>query len=377
MPATYQTIGTPDALRRLAERARDEACLAIDTEFVWESTYFARLGLVQIGLADGTCGLIDPLAVPDLSPVGDLLADARIVKILHDAPQDLMILRRATGASARNVFDTRKAAGFAGLPSTLSLGNLLAGLLGVHLAKAHTRADWIARPLAPEVLEYAADDVRHLPAAADQLRARARTAGVEAWLDEEFAAFDAPPLPEEAEDAVAYLRIRAAASLGPRPLAALRELAAWRERAARAADRPRRWIAEDGALAAVASAMPRTADDLRRCRGLEPKAAARHGDDWLAAVARAFALPDADLPPPVFQSRRDAAFRKALDAEFAAIQERAARLGIDPALVCSRNDLAKRLQAGPAARPEDHALLRGWRAEFMAGPGPTDPRAGP
>ena len=374
MPEPFQRIDTPDALRRMAARAQDEACLALDTEFVWESTYFARLGLLQIGLADGTCFLIDPLAVPDLAPIGELLADARIVKILHDAPQDLMILRRATGASARRVFDTRLAAGFAGLASTLSLGNLLAELLDVHLAKAHTRADWIARPLAPEVLDYAADDVRYLPQVADLLRGRARAAGVETWLDEELAALD-EPVPSAEEDAAgAYLRIRASASLPSRPLAALRELAAWREREARSADKPRRWLVEDGELVAIASALPRDANELRRCRGLAPQAVARYGEAFLAAVGRALALPDAELPPPPFQARRDAEFRKALDAELVRIQERAARLRIDPALVCSRNDLAKRLQDGAAARPEDHALLRGWRAEFMAGGPGTEPR---
>lgn len=365
MTAPFQMIDTPAALSGLVARLRNEPVLALDTEFVWDRTYHARLGLVQIGLSGGECFLVDTVAVPDLAPLGELLADARIVKILHDAPQDLMILRRAAGAAARNVFDTRLAAGFAGLASTLSLGNLLAELLGVHLAKAHTRADWIARPLAPEVLDYAADDVRHLPEAAVRLRDRARAAGVEAWLNEELGVFDVEAPDLEAQDAAAYLRIRAAASLPPRPLAVLRELAAWREQAARRADLPRRWLVEDGALVTIAAALPRSPDDLRRCRGLEPKALQRHGEDWLAAVRRGLELPEADCPPPVFQPGRDPAGRKAVDAALAQVQDRAARRGIDPALVCSRTELAMLVQAGPAARPADHRLLRGWRAELM------------
>ena len=185
MTTAFEMISAPAALRTLVDRLQEEAVLAFDTEFTWERTYYARLGLVQIAAADGRCVLVDPLAAGDLAPLGELLANARIVKILHDAPQDLMILRRATGVAARNVFDTRLAAGFAGLASTLSLANLLAETVDVHLAKAHTRADWLARPLAPEELDYAADDVRYLPEVAARLRARARTAGVEAWLDEE------------------------------------------------------------------------------------------------------------------------------------------------------------------------------------------------
>jgi ribonuclease D len=363
MPMTkaFQMIATPDALNRMIAQIQDETCLALDTEFVWDRTYYARLGLLQIGLTDGTCFLIDAVALQDLAPIGGLLADARIVKILHDAPQDLMILRRATGVAARNVFDTRLAAGFAGFPSTISLGNLLSELVDVQLAKAHTRADWIARPLAPEVLGYAADDVRYLPQVATLLRSRARAAGVEAWLDEELAMFDEPTLSEEKALDDVYLRIRAAASLPRRNLAVLRELAAWREQAARAADLPRRWLLEDGELVAIAADMPRSPDGLR----LKPQTVQRYGAELLAAVQRGCALPDSELPPPVFQPSRDPALRQAVDAALGDILTRATSRKIDPALVCSRSELTQLLQEGAAARPEAHALLRGWRAEFM------------
>jgi ribonuclease D len=361
MTQAFQMIETPDTLRRLVARLHDEKCLALDTEFVWDSTYYARLGLVQIGLSDGTCFLVDVVALADLTPLGALLADARIVKILHDAPQDLMILRRATGASARTVFDTRLAAGFAGLGSTLSLGNLLAELLDVHLAKAHTRADWIARPLAPEVLDYAADDVRYLPQVAALLRGRAREAGVEGWLDEELATLDSSALYEEKPLGDVYLRIRAASSLPRRNLAVLRELAAWREQAARDADLPRRWLLEDGELVSIATGLPHGPDGLK----LKPQMVQRHGADMLASVQRGLSRPDSELPPPIFQPSRDSAFRKAVDAALGEIVARATARKIDPALVCSRNELTMLLQEGAAARPEDHALLRGWRAELI------------
>ncbi len=360
MSTAFSMIADSAALRTLVDRLQEEAVLAFDTEFTWERTYYARLGLVQLAAADGRCFLVDPLAAGDLAPLGELLANERIVKILHDAPQDLMILRRATGVAARTVFDTRLAAGFAGLASTPSLANLLAETVGVHLAKAHTRADWLARPLAPAELDYAADDVRYLPEVAERLRGRARTAGVETWLDEDLAALDDPGLTADKPVAEAYLRIRAAANLAPRPLAAVRELAAWREQAARAADLPRRWLLEDGELVAIAAALPQTPDGLK----LKPPAVARWGAELLAAVRRAQEMPEADLPPPVFQPPRAAAFRQELDRALAEIQTRAAARGVDPALVCSRNDLARLLQAGPAAKPEDHALLRGWRAEL-------------
>lgn len=358
-------IATPEALREWSAQVRGEGVLALDTEFVWDRTYYARLGLVQIGLATGEVGLLDALALPDLSPVGEWLADERIVKILHDAPQDLMILRRATGAVARNVFDTRLAAGFAGLASTLSLANLLAELLGVHLDKAHTRADWTARPLAPAVLAYAEDDVRHLPEAASVLRQRARDAGVEAWMDAEMAALDDARPADEDDTRQAYQRIRAHTALPPRSLAVLRELAAWREETARATDRPRRWVVDEAILVALATECPERMDDLQRLPRLPPETIQRHGAELLAAIQHGRQVPEADWPPTPFQPRRDAAFRRALDEAMEIVQARAQARRLAPALVCSRNDLARLLQEGPAARPEHHALLRGWRAELL------------
>lgn len=361
MTKPYQQIETPDALLQLVVRLRNEPGVALDTEFVWDSTYYARLGLVQIGLADGTCFLIDTVALADLTPLGEILADPGITKILHDAPQDLMILRRATGVAARQVFDTRLAAGFASLSSTLSLGNLLSELLDLHLAKAHTRADWIARPLAPEVLDYAADDVRYLPQVAALIRDRARATGVEAWLDEELATLNDPTLYEEKAPAQAYLRIRGATSLSPRNLAVLRELAAWRELEARHADRPRRWLVDDGELVAIATGLPRSPADLH----LNPRTVQHYGADLLAAVQRGLALPESELPAPFFQPSRDPALRKTVDAAFERISAQATSHHLDPQLVCSRNELVKLLQEGATTRTDAHPLLCGWRAELI------------
>lgn len=364
MSTPFEMISTVEELHRAVARMRKASALALDTEFVWEKTYYAQLGLVQAGLDDGTCFLIDAVALPDLSPLGEILADTKIVKILHDAPQDLMILRRATGTVAQTIFDTRLAAGFAGLPSTLSLGRLLEEVMGIHLAKAHTRADWRARPLAPEVLDYAADDVLHLPELAARLRKRARASGTEAWLDEELASLDAPDVTEDKSPLETWRRIRLIPPPPPRVLAVLRELAAWREEQARRADLPRRWLMEDRVLADTALQMPRSKEDLARVSGLSPKTLQHRGDDLLAAVARGLECPDEDLPVPEPPARRDAPFRQAVDSALKAIQTHAAGMGLDPALVCSRRDLAACLQAGPVPAASD-SLRRGWRAAFI------------
>ena len=365
MTNPYQMISTPEALRQMIERLQGETCIALDTEFVWDSTYYANLGLVQIGLADGTCFLVDPLAIDDLAPLGTVLENPSIIKILHDAVQDLMLLRRTTGAVARNIFDTRLAAGFAGMPSTLSLAKLLAELIGVELEKAHTRADWTARPLAPEELEYAVDDVRYLPQVMQLIRERAREAGVEAWMDQELSSLDSPSLTEEKPPQDAWLRIRLSPPLAPQNLAALKELAAWREEKARSINRPRKWILEDKELVSVAVRLPRKSEELAECKHLSPQAVERKADVLLAAVQRALALPESEWPAPPPQPSRDKQIKKAVDAAMQEIETLAQEKKIDPALVCSRKELSLFLQQGSNAPQSDHALLQGWRSELL------------
>jgi ribonuclease D len=186
-PARLSTmIESPEHLASLVDSIRASGRVALDTEFVWERTYFPRLGIVQAGLCDGECALIDACAGFPLIALGPVLADTSIQKVLHDAQQDLTILRRASGESPRNIFDTRTAAGFAGFAATVSLQDLMASLLGIELPKTETRTDWLRRPLTEKQVEYALDDVRYLFRARDALLQRARDMGNEAWLLEEM-----------------------------------------------------------------------------------------------------------------------------------------------------------------------------------------------
>lgn len=358
-------ITTSPALDELVARLRSEPRIALDTEFVWMRTYYARLGLVQVAVNDGTCFLIDSMAIPDLTPLGEIIAAPHITKVLHDAPQDLMILRRATGASARGIFDTRLAAGFAGFTSVLSLSNLLLELLNIDLPKEHTRADWTARPLSPQCLAYAADDVRYLLQVEDLLRERARQAGVEAWLIEELSSLDEMAIYEEKVPEDVYRQIRAAASLKPRKLAVLRELGAWREKAARAADKPRRWLAEDRELVAAAQTLPDSTGDLSRCDSITQQTARRHGRDLITAVQQGLSIPEHELPASTPRLDRSATFVARVDAALQHIRDCAERHSLDPQLICNRNDVAVLLQTGADAPPGDHALLRSWRAELL------------
>ncbi len=365
MANDFTMIETPAELGKLGETLAGAPCVAVDTEFVWERTFYARLGLIQLGTQDGTCFLVDTVALPDLTPLGEILANPAIEKILHDAPQDLMILRRATGAVPQNIFDTRLAAGFAGLSSETSLQNLLVNLLGIELPKGHTRANWMARPLSPEQLEYAADDVRYLPRAAALLRGKARESGVEAWLNEELQLLNAPALTAESNPMDAFRRIRSAGRLSPRSLAVLRELAAWRELEARTVDLPRQHVVEDSELLSVAFVLPERPPDFEKCRDLRRRTEQRYGESLMAAVLRGTALSEAACPviPDLPDERTIGKSRITATAEL--IRKMAEVKQVDARLVGTKNDILMLLDEGQTAQPENHRLLRGWRAELL------------
>lgn len=360
-------IDTPAQLRDLVARARRHARVALDTEFVWERTYYPNLGLIQLGLDRDETFLIDTVRLGDLSPLGELLADASVVKILHDAQQDLTILRRATGRAPRNVFDTRLAGGFVGLTATTSLQQLIQETVGVHLPKGESRSDWMRRPLSEAQLHYARDDVRYLPAAYDDLRARIRALGREGWVEEEMAQFDEPALYDDDDPDVRYRSVKGRGKRGfsGRDYAVLRELAAWREEEARRANRPRGHVVRDEVLVEFARRKPTSVGEIGAVQGISDKLLRRYGHDLAEAVERGLAVPKAERPPPPQRRRLDDAEAARLDLAQALVKGRSLDGDLDPVLVSNRAGVERLVLAGPDAAPAEHPLLRGWRASFV------------
>ena len=190
MPAALW-IDRADALAAAVGRWQAaSADVALDTEFVFERTYRPRLGIVQIAVA-GEIALVDAVRIPDLSALGPLLANPGRRKLLHSGSGDVPILRRAGGAELRGLLDTQIAAAFAGLGGLLSYAALVKALLGVELAKHETRTDWLRRPLSPDQLRYAGEDVEYLPAVAADLQERLRVLGRLKWVLQDSAALAA------------------------------------------------------------------------------------------------------------------------------------------------------------------------------------------
>ena len=177
-------VDQPDSFRDLLARIADETIIALDTEAASFHHYHDRVYLVQLSSPTVTA-VIDPLVVGDLSPIGTLLADPKVEKIFHDADYDLRLLDKQHGFRARHLFDTRIAAQFLDEPG-IGLGALLEKYFGVKADKRFQRADWSARPLSAEMLQYASDDTRYLCELRTLLLNQLVTVGRDSWVAEEF-----------------------------------------------------------------------------------------------------------------------------------------------------------------------------------------------
>lgn len=293
-----ELITTTPQLEAVAKLLLSEEAVAVDTEFFWETTFYPILGLVQLAVRDGSCWLVDPLSIKDLSALGPVMASPSVTKVLHDAPQDLGILARATGALPRTIFDTRVAAGFAGLGSTSSLKTLLQDVLGVDLAKEETRSNWLKRPLSAGQLRYAADDVLHLLDLRERLVKACADDEVRGKQAEAMRKLDDPSGYQDRDPRLMYQRIKGNERLNASELAVLREVAAWREEEARKRDWPRGHVLPDRLLVMLAHRKPTTIAALAEIPDMPQKMPEEVLTDLQSAISRGVAVPPADWPLP-------------------------------------------------------------------------------
>jgi ribonuclease D len=381
MDHTY--IDDPAALRSLAERLRGEPLLAVDTEAAGYHRYLDRLSLVQISTRHSATReaergrpvaerdrnfLIDPLALPDLAPVGELLEDERIEKVFHDADYDLRILHRDLGFSVRNLFDTQIAASFLG-ERALGLGAIVEKYLGIKLPKGFQRADWAERPLSPGMKEYAAMDTAYLPELRDRLHAELEARGRLAWAEEEFRRREGTRWTEDPEAREAFLRIKGARDLPPRGLAILRELHEWREEVARERDQATFRILSNQALLELCVRAPQTEQALTSIGGVSEALVRRRGGDMLAAIRRGLAVPETELPrfPTARRWERDPEVEARVERLKSVRNRRAQELDLDPGFLMSRATLEEVARRSPAAPSEMEALpeVRRWQIEAL------------
>ena len=353
-------INIPEELESVCGEAREAGLIGLDTEFVWERTYYPQLGVVQISIGEDRCYLVDTLALDDYRALAGVLESSDVVKILHDSPQDLTILKRLTGASPRNIFDTRIAAGVVGLRASLSLQDLTRFLLNLSLEKTETRTDWLKRPLSDKQVDYAINDVRYLPAMREKLLDRAAKNGRLAWMQQELGELDDATAYDPRDPEEQYTRVKGVGRLSDRDLGTLQSVTAWRERQAEKRDLPRRHVVSDEVLVAVAKIRPKTIGKLRQIRAVQPTVVDRYGHDLLKAVADGADRKLKPLPKPSQSTPHDDV---RVEFGLAFVRGRAIDEGVDPALIGSRSDVRDAVLNGSAEQPA--RLMSGWRREFV------------
>jgi ribonuclease D len=358
-------VEDPTEFAVLIGRLRGAPLVAVDTEAASFHRHRDRVYLVQLSTRTET-HLVDPLAVPGLPGLGELLADPAIECVFHDADYDLRLLAHEFGFRAVNLFDTRVAAQFLNEPG-IGLAALLEKYLGVRQDKKFQRADWSARPLTPEMLEYAATDTRHLPDLRDVLRERLRQAGRLAWVEEECALLTVVSWPSAEPPEIAALSVKGARALSPRALAIFRELYVWRAKTAGSLDRAAFRILGNEAMFALAERPPADLAALGALRGVGRDMAERRGRDILAAIERGQSLSEADLPrfarsprhrpDPMFEARLERL--KALRATLMT------RLQLAPGIISPNWLLEAIARAGPRSVEELARLegIRRWQVE--------------
>lgn len=334
----------------------------MDTEAASFHRYSDRVYLIQLSGASRNV-IVDPLAVPDLSAFGAMLADPAVEVVFHDADYDLRLLDRQFGYRAANVFDTRVAAQLANEPG-IGLAALLEKYFGIQVDKRFQRADWSARPLSRDMLAYAASDTSHLLALRDTLQDALVGMGRMAWAEEEFGwmaqvRWD----PDDTEPA--WLRLKGARLLKPREMAVLRAVHEWRDGEARRLDRAAFRILNNEPILAMAKHPPTTMDALKRVPGIGGEQAERRGPAILAAIQQALAIPDADLPrlPRPERRRADPAYDARVDRLKAVRNQLATTYALPPGVLCPNGTLEAIARLDPATLEElaTVPVLRRWQ----------------
>ena len=297
-------IDQDDQLAALCATWRQQAAIAVDTEFMRSETFYPIAGLLQIGDGKG-CYLIDPLAITNNESLRELMLDPAVTKVLHSCSEDLEVFQRWLGVVPAPLFDTQIAAAFAGLGFSLGYSSLVKNLLTIEIPKDETRSDWLQRPLSLAQLKYAALDVAHMLVVYGKLLQLLKANNRLEWVKSDCADLVANARkPEEFSDA--YQKVGFAWKLRPQELSILRDLCIWRECEARARDIPRNRLIKEPSLWEIARKKVQDLAHLQKVPDVPSRTIKNDGETILQIVSTALDRDESSWParldPPLAQS---------------------------------------------------------------------------
>ena len=359
MPKIDKLLTTTPALVTAIDAIRSADFIAIDTEFMRESTYYPQLCLIQI-CAGSHAFCIDPLAEGmDLSPLFALMQDENITKVFHAGRQDLEIFVQLTGDVPCPVYDTQIAAMVCGLGDQVGYDKLVYHYKNLQIDKSSRFTNWSQRPLSDRQLSYALDDVIHLAEIYPRIIADLTANGRDKWVQSELESLADISL-YQTDPATAYKRIKARNSK-PAQLNRLAQLASWREKEAQRRDVPRGRILRDDTLIDLAGSNPKTRADLKKIRGFPGGENGKFGPAVIEVLKKANAMAEDAWPLKERLPQRDKPPVAIIEMLRVLLKHVTESHNVAPRLIASADDLEKLALSDTADIP----AMKGWRREIF------------
>jgi len=271
-------------LDNIADILNNAQLLAVDTEFLREKTYNAKLCLIQLGIGnDQYC--VDVLAIDDLSVIKQVFQNTNIVKIFHAARQDMEVLYQTFGILPKPIFDTQLAAAFCGADMQIGYASMVESNLNIEMPKSQARTDWTRRPLSDKQLDYAAKDVEYLEELYHIFKQKLEDSDKLGWFMQDIESYY-QTTKYHVEPTQAYKRLSGGSLKLPQQ-SALKELATWRETVAQQKNIPRTWVVRDDSLYQIAITMPKKVEHLQKIQALSPRMSKQYAAPIIDVVEKA------------------------------------------------------------------------------------------
>ena len=352
-------IAQNNKLAELCERLRQQAAIAVDTEFMRSDTFYPIAGLIKIG--DGTqCYLIDPLTITEFSPLRELFINPSVVKVLHSCSEDIEVFDRLLGIVPTPIFDTQIAAAFAGFGFSLGYAPLIKAVLNTDIPKDETRSDWLQRPLSAAQIKYAALDVAHMLIVYGKLLQTLKASERLQWVkdDCESLVVHAHKSDDYSE---AYHKIGFAWKLRAQELAILRDLCVWRETVARKRDIPRNRVIKETALFELARKQPQDIVHLQRIEDI-PSRTLREDAQTLLDIIHNSAATDSTTWPARMEAPLALSEAPLIKALKQFVRSTAEALELPPEVLIRKKEYESLVRSG--LKDGNYVLperLQGWR----------------
>ena len=265
MNEIIKPITDQNTLNDFYNKCKIEKVLAVDTEFIRDSTYYPSLCLIQIA-GINFAAAIDPLAKLDMSPIWELLLNKNILKVFHAGRQDIEIFFGLMGEIPTPIYDTQIAAMFCGLGDQVGYESLVNNFLGLSVNKEHQFTNWLQRPLSQNQINYAISDVTHLINIFPLIRQAIKDNNREEWVTKELEHLSKKELYQIKADEV-WKKIKIKNS-NPQMLNLLKHLAYWRENECKKRNIPRNRLIRDDILINISFSKPKTISELKKIRAI-------------------------------------------------------------------------------------------------------------